>query len=233
MSLRVIHIANHKGRESNVSFSTLKHTNNSCYSYKSDPVSNARLRSGSVDTSYDKILSKHGSELVKKILTENVDVDIESFGKLINDSSSIYLDEKGEFLYSPPQIKENILSPQGDILKTVDPVETHANVRDDTPPLVWTKTFVDREEAIRKYIFRRSLQLFHNDGLTYDFLYEMAKELNDRKQMVLLGPGENEKSPLILQNNGSPYRGFLDGYISDKGYKLFIRLSNQEIRLPK
>jgi len=60
----------------------------------------------------------------------------------------------------------------------------------------------------------------------------MAKELHDKNQMVLLGAGEKGTDPLILQNNGTPYRGFLDGYVKENQYKLYIRLSNQEIKTP-
>ena len=107
-----------------------------------------------------------------------------------------------------------------------------ANVRDDTPPLRWTKNLLSREQAISKFIFKKSLQLFHNDGLTFEFLFNMAKELHEKNQMVLLGAGEKGTDPIILQSNGTPYRGFLDGYIDGNKYKLFIRLSNQELKLP-
>ena len=106
-----------------------------------------------------------------------------------------------------------------------------ANVRDDTPPLRWTKNFYQENRQFLN-LSLKSLQLFHNDGLTFEFLFNMAKELHEKKQMVLLGAGEKGTDPIILQSNGTPYRGFLDGYIDNQKYKLFIRLSNQELKLP-
>ena len=58
----------------------------------------------------------------------------------------------------------------------------------------------------------------------------MAKTLDDQKSLILLGGGSTGKDPLIFQSNGSPYRGFLDGRIKGKEYKLILRLSNLELR---
>jgi len=66
--------------------------------------------------------------------------------------------------------------------------------------------------------------------LTYDFLYEMAKELSDEKCMAMIGAGKQGKDPLIFQTNGSPYRGFLEGRIKDKKYKLLLHLSNMQLK---
>jgi hypothetical protein len=56
----------------------------------------------------------------------------------------------------------------------------------------------------------------------------MAKTLEDKKSLILLGGGSG-KDPLIFQTNGTPYRGFLDGRIKNKQYQLILRLSNMEL----
>ena len=157
---------------------------------------------------------------------------MEIFGKQVSDTDVVLLDSQSQILYSPPKIQEEIYDKKRELQKTQDPIEMEANVRDDTPPLRWTKNLLSREQAISKFIFKKSLQLFHNDGLTFEFLFNMAKELHEKNQMVLLGAGEKGTDPIILQSNGTPYRGFLDGYIDGNKYKLFIRLSNQELKLP-
>ena len=63
------------------------------------------------------------------------------------------------------------------------------------------------------FAFKRTIQVRHVDGLTYDYLYEMAKELHDESVMDLNGAGQSGKDPLIFQANGMPYRGFLEGRV--------------------
>jgi hypothetical protein len=76
------------------------------------------------------------------------------------------------------------------------------------------------------------MQLRHVDGVTYDFLFGMAEELEKDKVVVLLGAGEDGKQPLILQMNGTPFRGFLEGRTNGKDYILLLHLSNMEMKKP-
>ena len=232
MSLRRIHIADHKGRESSVSFTSLRHQQNVAYFYEESPVKHTRLLSDSKTTNIEQLSKTFKDNLAEEIINNHVDLNMEIFGKQVSDTDVVLLDSKSQILYSPPKVQEEIYNSKRELQKTQDPIEMEANVRDDTPPLRWTKNLLSREEAISKFIFKKSLQLFHNDGLTFEFLFNMAKELHEKKQMVLLGAGEKGTDPIILQSNGTPYRGFLDGYVDGNKYKLFIRLSNQELKLP-
>jgi hypothetical protein len=45
--------------------------------------------------------------------------------------------------------------------------------------------------------------------------------------------GESGKDPLIMQLNGSPYRGFLEGRVEGDKYILLLHLSNMELKLPQ
>ena len=83
------------------------------------------------------------------------------------------------------------------------------------------------------FAFKRTIQVRHVDGLTYDYLYEMAKELHDESVMVLIGAGQSGKDPLIFQANGMPYRGFLEGRVDGKKYQLLLHLSNMELKKVK
>ena len=48
--------------------------------------------------------------------------------------------------------------------------------------------------------------------------------------MMLVGAGAKGRDPLIFQNNGLPWRGFLEGRIQDDSYALLLRLSNLELK---
>jgi hypothetical protein len=74
--------------------------------------------------------------------------------------------------------------------------------------------------------------LLHVNGLTYDFLYGMAKELEARDSLMLLGAGPKSNQPLILRRGGSPYRGFLEGRTDGDKYCLLLHFSNLELKAP-
>jgi len=77
-------------------------------------------------------------------------------------------------------------------------------------PLVWTGRMFRRHDAVRRFVFTRNYRVRHIDGLTFDFLFAMAKGLDKSDSLVLLGAGAQGKEPLILERNGLPYRGFLE-----------------------
>ena len=77
------------------------------------------------------------------------------------------------------------------------------------------------------------MQLMHINGLTYDFLFGMAKDLEDQQSMMLLGGGAKANEPLILRRGNSPFRGFLEGRTQGDKYCLILHLSNLELRSPE
>ena len=87
-----------------------------------------------------------------------------------------------------------------------------------------------KSEVAVRFAFKRTIQLKHVDGVTYDYLFEMANELQDENVMVLVGAGPKGKEPLIFQANGMPYRGFLEGRVHGKKYQLLLHLSNLELK---
>ena len=94
----------------------------------------------------------------------------------------------------------------------------------------WSGKKLPRAEAARRFVMTRTIQLFHQDGLTYDYLFEMAGELAKEDVLMLIGAGGKGNAPLILQANGTPYRGFLAGRVDGKSYKLLLHLSNMELK---
>jgi hypothetical protein len=152
-------------------------------------------------------------------------------GRFIDGTQGLLLSSKGEPLFAAPKIVEITLSPDGEETNRRDPVDVAATVNDEVP-LRWTGKKMPKSDVVRKFQFKRSLQLGHVDGISFDFLYAMAKELHDDKTMVLLGAGEAGKDPLVMQVNGTPYRGFLEGRIDGENYILLLHLSNMELKLP-
>jgi len=109
-------------------------------------------------------------------------------------------------------------------------VDVEASVDDETA-LPWSGRLLDRRKVVRSFALVRKLQLRHINGLTFDFLREIATHLHEADQMLFLGAGSKGNQPLIFQRNGSPYRGFLEGRINDSGgFSLVLHLSNLELK---
>ena len=129
-------------------------------------------------------------------------------------------------------LAELIIAPTGEEKERRDPENIPANV-DDELPVRWTGKKMPKASVAVNFAFKRTIQVRHVDGLTYDYLYEMAKELHDESVMVLIGAGQTGKDPLIFQANGMPYRGFLEGRVDGKKYQLLLHLSNMELKKVK
>ena len=58
----------------------------------------------------------------------------------------------------------------------------------------------------------------------------MAQMLEEKSAFLFLGAGDQSNDPLILQRNGTPYRGFLEGRTQNNQYMLLLHLSNLELK---
>ena len=178
---------------------------------------------------HKNLASVHGDNYASKLIEEDPEIDIEAIGKFISSSDVVYLSNKSEILYAPPKTVEVIIAPDGSEKERRDPKNIPGNV-DDELPVRWTGKKMPKSEVAIRFAFKRTIQLKHVDGVTYDYLFEMANELQDENVMVLVGAGPKGKEPLIFQANGMPYRGFLEGRVHGKKYQLLLHLSNLELK---
>jgi hypothetical protein len=171
-------------------------------------------------------------EYSQALIEGDPEIDFEIVGRFIDSTQSVLLSSKGEPLYAAPKIVEITYAANGTETDRRDPVEVAATVNDSVP-IRWTGKKMPKQEVVRKFFFKRSMQLGHIDGISFDFLKGMAQELHDENVMVLLGAGETGKDPLVMQMNGSPYRGFLEGRVDGDKYILLLHLSNMELKKPE
>ena len=91
-------------------------------------------------------------------------------------------------------------------------------------------------DALTGFVFKQVYQIVHEDGVQKDFLFGLARELHEQREVAVLGTGTKGTLPLVVRDKGSPYRAFLYGEIgtgSDEGkYKLLLLLSDQELKRP-
>lgn len=181
---------------------------------------------------HESLQERHGEEYAQALIDGDPEIDLENVGRALPRASVVYLSSRGDVLYAAPQQVEVIINPDGSERERREPQDVPGNINDEAAPVRWTGVKLPKSEAVRKFVFQRSVQLRHVDGLTYDFLFAIAKELHDEGVMVLLGAGENGKGPLVFYANGAPYRGFLEGRVDGERYLLLLRLSNLELKRP-
>ena len=69
---------------------------------------------------------------------------------------------------------------------------TNANIALEGVPLRWTGKLIPKSKALRMFMFKKSYQVQHVNGLTYDFLFDMAKKLADAGAMMLITAGSSK-----------------------------------------
>ena len=226
-----IHVTNAKGRDATVGLSTVKALPSPRMGLPGASVVFRRYVA-SVEAGTDAALKTAlGDDYAKRLIEADPEVDIERVGMLVEQTQTVFLDGDGKVMYADPKFIELVLNPDGTEKERRDPVDAVANVNAELP-VRWTGRKVPIKDAVRRFSFRRALQLQHVDGLTFDYLYEMAKELEDAKSLMLVGTGEKGAGALIFQANGRQYRGFLEGKTKGKSYSLKLHLSDMELKKP-
>jgi hypothetical protein len=229
--MRTIRLADEKSRDTYVSFgkAPARSTIRFVLADGSSSV-NAKILKSPLHTQYESLLKQHGSdeELVEAMISGDPEIDAAVIGTPIENGQRILIDSRHQPLYRATA-KEVLYLPDGSVKEERELTDHPANIQGDFP-VKWTGKFIPKSEAYNKFLFARKYQLTHSDGLSYDFLFEMAKELDDKKSLMLLGAGAKGNQPLIFQENGKPYRAFLEGRVEGAGYLLLMHLSNLELK---
>ena len=167
------------------------------------------------------------------IISGDPEIDIENSGYLISGTRRIYLtsDDKLAYSVSIMQVKYGA---DGKETERYELSKSPSNIAIDIP-VKWSGKEFPKEEAIRRFVFTKKYQLRHTSGITFDFLYNMAKYLCEKNTMMFVGSGKKGNEPLVLSAGGEPYRGFLEGRINYSGlngnsYCLILHLSSMEIK---
>ena len=191
---------------------------------------NVRFLKSNMETDLDQLLSIHGdlAELAEVMISSDPEVDIEQTGRTVTNTRKIYLGSDNRIVYNLTE-QEIVFDPDGTEKERRDFVSSPANISADTP-LRWTGKMIPKDKAAKMFVFSRKYQIRHVNGLTFDFLYDMAKQLDESKCMMLIGGGEKGNEPLIFSNGGVSYRGFLEGRIQGETYCLILHLSNLELK---
>jgi hypothetical protein len=193
----------------------------------------ARIMKGTIDRDYESLLSKLGApdKVADALIAGDPEIDIESVGSLMRDTARVYVNSDRQIVYGITQI-EIVRNPDGtEKARRPKKVQTPNVTRDH--PLLWSGKLLPKREVFNKFVMVAKLQVVHVNGLTYDFLYEIARELEQRDSLLLVGAGPKANQPLILRRGSVPYRGFLEGRTRGNEYCLLLHLSNIELKAPE
>ncbi|WP_347294025.1 hypothetical protein [uncultured Duncaniella sp.] len=191
-------------------------------------VHNVRILRSTIATSVSKLMDVYGDNFSAIIADTDPEIDFERVGMLMGQAKRVFVDSKGNIAHNV-QRKQVFYTPAGNVREERAFHIADSNINIDIP-LRWTGKLIPRAEAARKFVFVRKYQVKHVNGLTFDFLYGMAKTLAEKDCMMLVGAGEKGIGPLVLSRGALPYRAFLEGRIDGQRYSLILHLTNLELK---
>lgn len=199
---------------------------------KGKPVSTVKLLKTDVLHDLPELMKKRKKleAIATALIKEDPEIDMEQFGMFLVDTSRVYVTQKG--MIHLVEEFEIVKNPDGSV-RDRRPRRKAVQTMNGEFPLKWTGKFIKKEEAISKFVFTNKKQLVHINGLTFDFLFDMAKELDKRKALLLIRGGEKGDQPVIMNRGGKPYNAFLEGRVKGDSYCLIMHLSNMELKKPK
>ncbi len=229
-----INISDERGRDAVVKAESVRARSEVRYiGPRGQPAYSRRLLKATINQSYDALVGqfKDDEALAHAMVEGDPEVDVEQVGQFLWGLSRVYVNPKDELVYRVTQT-EIVRNVDGSKRKARPRRQLEANIDVDIP-LTWTGTVIPKAEAVRRFVFGTKLQIVHVNGLTFDFLFDMAKELAEQNVMMVMGAGPKGKSPLVFRRGSTPYRAFLEGRVQGDTYVLLLHLSNLEMKTIK
>jgi hypothetical protein len=228
-----IHISNPKNRDAVVALEGLFPKREVRYvDAKGGPVHTQKVLKSDITHDLPQLSKKKKTldKVADALIKDDLEIDLETFGMYLVDTSRVYVAKNG-IVHLVDEF-EVISTPDGTVRERRPRRKLPQNINSDIP-LRWTGKFIKKSEAVCKFIFTNKRQLVHINGLTFDFLFEMAQDLAERDSLLLIRGGEQGNEPIVLNRGGLAYNAFLEGRVKDDSYCLILHLSNLELKKPK
>lgn len=219
-----------KGRDVKLVFSGKPKEKNVYYqTAKGESTQTLRVLKTTLSGSYDGLISKYGSndKIAQALIDGDPEVSLKFTGMKISETTRLYITKDLKPAHSVT-IQEVIKDTKGEKVSERRLFESDSNITDDIPLLMGK--MVKKSEYYNKLVFLRKYQLHHVNGLTFEFLFDIAKKLEDESSLMIVGGGKDGKKPLVFQDGGKNYRGFLEGRTQGSKYLLILHLSNLELK---
>lgn len=166
-----------------------------------------------------------------ELIDSDPEIDLENIGLVLEQGTRAYFKPGKKEVEGGFQEFDVILSPTGEVKSKKPHEKRKANIN-DTQAIKITKR-IPIAQALQQFVFVNHYALYHDDGLKYDFLYNLAKDLESKGELAKIGAGPKGLAPLVFIDGGSPYQAFLYGATDGDKYKLLVLLSNQELKVPE
>jgi len=163
----------------------------------------------------------------EKLISDDREIDFELYGKFIEKTDRIYTDKNLNPVYNV-KLTEKVFDTDGNLKEERVPNYLYSNISGESI-LKWTGKYIPKDKLYNKVVLSSKYQIKHINGLTFDFLFNISKTLQDKNSFMILGGGKGNE-PLIFNDGGKPYRGFLEGKVKNNSYCLILHLSNQEYK---
>ena len=234
MPLRSIRLADHRGREATVVLVPRRRPPEPSYNDTSgSPVRFARLVKATKASSHAALLSRYGDPdfLTQALIDGDPEIDLEAAGREAGPCDRVHVGADGQPLYSARMV-EVVYDREGKEIARREPVDVPSNLVPDAPPR-WSGKLIPRAETARRYAFTRAYQVRHTNSLEFDFLFGLAKHLEQLDALALVGSGPKGTGPLVFERNGTPMKGFLEGRTKGDMYLLTLHVASFELKPPE
>jgi len=228
---RYINLADDKGRNAEVIFSGItKKPLVKMVTPEGEETHSVRVLKGKAENSYEglKLKYKDDDAIANELLSNHPEIDLELTGRFLKATTKVYIDSQLKPV-SKISKKEIVYNPDGSQKEERTVKELLGNILSEHPVRPAGKLF-PKKDMSRKLVFAKKYQISHVNGLTFDFLFDMAKSLHEKESLMMLGAGEKGNEPLVFQDGGKSYRAFLEGRIKGESYLLLLHLSNLELK---
>ncbi len=227
-----INLSNDQNRDAVVALESLRDPKLIFYvDKKGKPTTSRRVLKSDSDHDLEKIQGrKKINTLAKNLVEDDPEVDIESFGMFLTDTSRVYVSASG--IVHLVEEFDVIKNPDGTVRDRRPGKKELQNINTEFP-VRWTGKYIPKETAVKKFVFTNKKQIMHINGLTFDFLFKMAEDLAERDSLLLLRAGEKGDKPIVMNRGGKQYNAFLEGRVKGESYCLILHLSNMELKKPE
>lgn len=231
-----MNLSNSKNRDAEVATRSVSSTQRIVYlDEKGRQTKSVRVLRAPIERDLDALTKQVGhsdplAALSDALVKGDPEVDLERTGAFLKDTSRVYVSPEQKIVHSVA-LWDVVRTPDGAVKERRAHKVSEQNVATETP-LKWSGKLLKKAEVWNRFVFSGKLQVVHVNGLTYDFLFEMARELEQKDALLLIGAGAKSNQPLVFQRGGTPYRGFLEGRTQGDSYCLILHLSNLELRAP-
>jgi hypothetical protein len=192
----------------------------------------ARTSTGALATQrvFNGVRQLAGTPTAEELIQGDPELDLDLGGRrLVEELTVAYCDTTGE-IADTFELVDEVRDATGAVKEKRPHKQNKANTNLLEP--VKTVRRLPEAQVLTNFVFRRVVQLMHEDSLAFDFLYSIAKELDTKKEVALLAAGPKSNQPLVFTEGGVAYRSFLYGRVQGEEYRLVLLLSDRELKLP-